>query len=240
MEKRRRARINESLGQLKTLILDALKKDVSWVLEAKPDPGWSGVGGDFWLPLVFLCEHGVPWRDPMWVWIQVIYKEARVGQWVGMARRGLRGRQAGLKGPGVRKVLKHTGGIFFFFPTHPLSPNMFCLLPPELQAFQAWESRYPGDDSQALTEPPTCPDDRWEAPFSGGGSLGRKEGALLLNTLLNVSHSLIKLFTTYPSITMSYLSKDKEGPCPVCPTNLSVYCIRFLPCVLMGIFFFNP
>lgn len=30
MEKRRRARINESLGQLKTLILDALKKDVSW------------------------------------------------------------------------------------------------------------------------------------------------------------------------------------------------------------------
>lgn len=28
MEKRRRARINESLGQLKTLILDALKKDV--------------------------------------------------------------------------------------------------------------------------------------------------------------------------------------------------------------------
>lgn len=31
MEKRRRARINESLGQLKTLILDALKKDVSSV-----------------------------------------------------------------------------------------------------------------------------------------------------------------------------------------------------------------
>lgn len=31
MEKRRRARINESLGQLKTLILDALKKDVSWI-----------------------------------------------------------------------------------------------------------------------------------------------------------------------------------------------------------------
>ncbi|MEQ2299513.1 oxysterol-binding protein hes1 [Ameca splendens] len=29
MEKRRRARINESLGQLKTLILDALKKDSS-------------------------------------------------------------------------------------------------------------------------------------------------------------------------------------------------------------------
>lgn len=29
MEKRRRARINESLSQLKTLILDALKKDVS-------------------------------------------------------------------------------------------------------------------------------------------------------------------------------------------------------------------
>ena len=28
MEKRRRARINESLGHLKTLILDALKKDV--------------------------------------------------------------------------------------------------------------------------------------------------------------------------------------------------------------------
>lgn len=28
MEKRRRARINESLGQLKTLIMDALKKDV--------------------------------------------------------------------------------------------------------------------------------------------------------------------------------------------------------------------
>lgn len=28
MEKRRRARINESLSQLKTLILDALKKDV--------------------------------------------------------------------------------------------------------------------------------------------------------------------------------------------------------------------
>lgn len=32
MEKRRRARINESLGQLKTLILDALKKDVSLFL----------------------------------------------------------------------------------------------------------------------------------------------------------------------------------------------------------------
>ncbi|KAF1427627.1 Transcription factor HES-1, partial [Spheniscus humboldti] len=31
MEKRRRARINESLGQLKTLILDALKKDVRGV-----------------------------------------------------------------------------------------------------------------------------------------------------------------------------------------------------------------
>lgn len=29
MEKRRRARINESLAQLKTLILDALRKDVS-------------------------------------------------------------------------------------------------------------------------------------------------------------------------------------------------------------------
>lgn len=28
MEKRRRARINESLGQLKTLIMEALKKDV--------------------------------------------------------------------------------------------------------------------------------------------------------------------------------------------------------------------
>ncbi|NWX49373.1 HES1 factor, partial [Steatornis caripensis] len=36
MEKRRRARINESLGQLKTLILDALKKDVS---------GAGGLGG---------------------------------------------------------------------------------------------------------------------------------------------------------------------------------------------------
>lgn len=33
MEKRRRARINESLGQLKTLILDALKKDVSFRLK---------------------------------------------------------------------------------------------------------------------------------------------------------------------------------------------------------------
>lgn len=33
MEKRRRARINESLGQLKTLILDALKKDVSFSLK---------------------------------------------------------------------------------------------------------------------------------------------------------------------------------------------------------------
>lgn len=32
MEKRRRARINESLGQLKTLILDALKKDVRFSL----------------------------------------------------------------------------------------------------------------------------------------------------------------------------------------------------------------
>lgn len=29
MEKRRRARINESLAQLKTLILDALRKEVS-------------------------------------------------------------------------------------------------------------------------------------------------------------------------------------------------------------------
>ncbi|NWT08520.1 HES1 factor, partial [Vireo altiloquus] len=37
MEKRRRARINESLGQLKTLILDALKKDVS---------GAGGITGD--------------------------------------------------------------------------------------------------------------------------------------------------------------------------------------------------
>ncbi|KAF1658322.1 UNVERIFIED_CONTAM: Transcription factor HES-1, partial [Eudyptes robustus] len=35
MEKRRRARINESLGQLKTLILDALKKDVT-ALSADP------------------------------------------------------------------------------------------------------------------------------------------------------------------------------------------------------------
>lgn len=34
MEKRRRARINESLGQLKTLILDALKKDVSFPIRA--------------------------------------------------------------------------------------------------------------------------------------------------------------------------------------------------------------
>lgn len=34
MEKRRRARINESLAQLKTLILDALRKDVSC--------GWGG------------------------------------------------------------------------------------------------------------------------------------------------------------------------------------------------------
>lgn len=32
MEKRRRARINDSLGQLKTLILDALKKDVGTAL----------------------------------------------------------------------------------------------------------------------------------------------------------------------------------------------------------------
>lgn len=29
MEKRRRARINDSLGQLKTLVLQAMKKDVS-------------------------------------------------------------------------------------------------------------------------------------------------------------------------------------------------------------------
>lgn len=35
MEKRRRARINESLGQLKTLILDALKKDVSSLLKVR-------------------------------------------------------------------------------------------------------------------------------------------------------------------------------------------------------------
>lgn len=35
MEKRRRARINESLGQLKTLILDALKKDVSTHLSSR-------------------------------------------------------------------------------------------------------------------------------------------------------------------------------------------------------------
>ncbi|KAL4671359.1 hypothetical protein H8959_004068 [Pygathrix nigripes] len=34
MEKRRRARINESLSQLKTLILDALKKDHSPVLRS--------------------------------------------------------------------------------------------------------------------------------------------------------------------------------------------------------------
>lgn len=38
MEKRRRARINESLGQLKTLIMDALKKDVrSSTLHFKSD-----------------------------------------------------------------------------------------------------------------------------------------------------------------------------------------------------------
>lgn len=36
MEKRRRARINESLGQLKTLILDALKKDVSKLFRSRP------------------------------------------------------------------------------------------------------------------------------------------------------------------------------------------------------------
>lgn len=40
MEKRRRARINESLGQLKTLILDALKKDVSQGGEAGGGHGW--------------------------------------------------------------------------------------------------------------------------------------------------------------------------------------------------------
>uniref|UniRef100_UPI00398EC5C4 hairy-related 9 isoform X2 n=1 Tax=Pristiophorus japonicus TaxID=55135 RepID=UPI00398EC5C4 len=37
MEKRRRARINESLTQLKTLILDALKKDVSWLQIQPPN-----------------------------------------------------------------------------------------------------------------------------------------------------------------------------------------------------------
>lgn len=41
MEKRRRARINESLGQLKTLILDALKKDVSG---GQPTGGGGGRG----------------------------------------------------------------------------------------------------------------------------------------------------------------------------------------------------
>lgn len=34
MEKRRRARINESLCQLKTLILNALKKDVSRLVQS--------------------------------------------------------------------------------------------------------------------------------------------------------------------------------------------------------------
>ncbi|XP_040389604.1 transcription factor HES-4 isoform X1 [Cygnus olor] len=45
MEKRRRARINESLGQLKTLILDALKKDVSWGFLGVERRNRGGLGG---------------------------------------------------------------------------------------------------------------------------------------------------------------------------------------------------
>lgn len=44
MEKRRRARINESLGQLKTLILDALKKDVSLGLFGVETRDLKGLG----------------------------------------------------------------------------------------------------------------------------------------------------------------------------------------------------
>lgn len=45
MEKRRRARINESLGQLKTLILDALKKDVSAGGSGRGARGHTGLPG---------------------------------------------------------------------------------------------------------------------------------------------------------------------------------------------------
>lgn len=60
MEKRRRARINESLGQLKTLILDALKKDVSWQREGggcrlrqQPLKWGEGREGGAWDPYSF-------------------------------------------------------------------------------------------------------------------------------------------------------------------------------------------
>lgn len=41
MEKRRRARINNCLNELKTLILDATKKDVSIFKEFPPTPSHS-------------------------------------------------------------------------------------------------------------------------------------------------------------------------------------------------------
>lgn len=44
MEKRRRARINESLSQLKTLILDAFRKDVSRGREVRSRGGGAELG----------------------------------------------------------------------------------------------------------------------------------------------------------------------------------------------------
>lgn len=60
MEKRRRARINESLGQLKTLILDALKKDVSGGQGMEPAlvPGGLGRGR------LLVAEQGCPGEIP--------------------------------------------------------------------------------------------------------------------------------------------------------------------------------
>lgn len=92
MEKRRRARINESLGQLKTLILDALKKDVS-------------------------SDHFKAFNHSF----VIMYD--------------------------LKMCLEYRF-------------NFQCCVPTELQTLQAGESRYPGDDSEALAEPAARADER--------------------------------------------------------------------------------
>lgn len=58
MEKRRRARINESLGQLKTLIMDALKKDVR-TFQIKTTPHISVLG--FWGFRIQMVTFSTDW-----------------------------------------------------------------------------------------------------------------------------------------------------------------------------------
>lgn len=47
-----------------------------------------------------------------------------------------------------------------WFKAAHLSPPFFFSFPPELQAFQARESRYLGDDSETSEESSKSPDDR--------------------------------------------------------------------------------